>query len=53
MSEFRMIDYFRTDNQEHWLAQIASCEWRAAKFLAGLLTKGEFHQAVGKGTVFC
>ncbi len=48
----QIIDYFQADDQSRWLTQIAACEWRAAKFLAELLTKGEFNQAVGSGTVF-
>ena len=48
----QIIDYFHTDNQPHWLAAIAENEWRAAKFLAELLEKNEFHSAVGKGTVY-
>ena len=52
MCELRILNYFECDNPSHWLRQIASCEWRAAQFLAELLTKGEFHHAVGKGTVY-
>ena len=48
----QIIDYFEVHNQPHWLTQIASCEWRAAQFLSELLTKGEFHHAVGNGTVY-
>lgn len=48
----QIIDYLACDNQSHWLAAIAENEWRAAKFLAELLTKDEFHNAVGEGTVF-
>ena len=47
----QIIDYFACENQAHWLAQIAAYEWRAARFLAELLEKGTFHDAVGKGTV--
>lgn len=48
----QIIDYFKAENQAHWLAQIASYEWRAAKHLAGLLEKGEFHLKVGEGTLY-
>lgn len=48
----QIIDYFKDGRQQYWLAQIAAYEWRAAKFLANLLEKGELHQNVGKGTVF-
>ncbi len=48
----QIIDFFHDDRQPHWLRQIAAYEWRAAKFLAELLTKGEFHNAAGEGTVY-
>ena len=48
----QIIDYFHDERQPHWRAAILENEWRAAKFLAELLTKGEFHTAVGKGTVY-
>lgn len=48
----RIINYFQEENQSHWLAQIAQCQWGAAKFLTKLLQEGTFHQAVGQGTLF-
>lgn len=48
----QIIDYFQAENREQWRTQIAACEWRAARFLAHLLEKDEFHQNVGKGTVY-
>ena len=48
----KIIDYFHSDDQPHWLAAIAENEWRAAKYLARLLASGGFHQEVGKGTVY-
>ena len=48
----QIIDYFHTDDQPHWLATIAENEWRAAKFLAELLAKGDFHCTLGEGTVY-
>ena len=47
-----IIDYTHANNQLHWLSAIADNEWRAAKFLADLLATNEFHNAVGKGTVY-
>ena len=52
LQTMQIIDYFACDNQTHWRAAIAQNEWRAAKFLAILLEKGEFHQNVGKGTIY-
>lgn len=48
----KIIDYFQADDPERWLSQIASYEWRAARYLTELLTKGTFHQVVGEGTLF-
>ena len=48
----QIIDYFQSENQEHWRTQIAQYEWRAAKYLAHLLETGEFHSFVGDGTLY-
>ena len=48
----QILDYFRADNQPHWLSAIAHNEWRAAKYLARRLENGEFHQEFGKCTVY-
>jgi len=48
----QIIDFFACESQPQWIAAIADNEWRAAHFLAELLTKGEFHNAVGEGTVY-
>ena len=36
----KIIDYFHSEDQAHWLAAIAENEWRAAKYLARLLASG-------------
>ncbi len=33
----KIIEYFSSDNKEHWNEQIAISEWGAAKFLFKLL----------------
>lgn len=48
----QIMDYFHSENPEHWRAQIAQYEWRAAKYLAHLLETGEFHSFVGEGTLY-
>lgn len=48
----QIVEYFGDDRQEHWLRQIAQCEWRAAQFLAQLLSEGRFFQAVGNGKLY-
>jgi len=50
--QMQILNYFQADNQPHWHTAIAENEWRAAKYLARLLASGEFHQEVGKGTVY-
>lgn len=47
-----IINYFASDDQAHWLAEIRRCEWRAAKFLADLLEKDRFAAELGQGTVY-
>ena len=48
----QIINYFDAENQPNWLSRIADCDWRAARFLAELLTKGKFQRAVGKGALY-
>lgn len=48
----RIIDYFSDARQEHWRVQIAACQWRAAKYLAQILSEGNFHRLLGRGTLF-
>ena len=48
----QIIDYFACNDKTHWRAAIAENEWRAAKHLARLLAQGNFHEEVGKGTVY-
>lgn len=47
-----IIDYFRDGRQAHWLAQIGDCQWRAAKYLAQILSEGRFHDLLGQGTLY-
>ncbi len=39
-----IIDYFQSDRQAHWRSQIASCEWRAAGYLAQLLEENKLRE---------
>lgn len=48
----QIIDYFQCGRQEYWREKIAGYEWRAAPFLARLLSEGTFHQNLGQGTLF-
>ena len=42
-----IINIFESDRQRELVAQIAACQWRAAKFLVELLEKGTFHETLG------
>lgn len=47
-------DFFKEDraSQSHWIEEIQKSDWRAAKFLVELLTKGTFHDTLGEGELF-
>lgn len=47
----QIIDYFKDGRKEHWQRQIATYEWRAAKYLAQILREGRFHELLGGGTL--
>ena len=42
-----IINYFESDNKALWLAEIARCDWSAARFLIDLLQKGTFYETLG------
>ena len=46
----KVIRFFESDRQAHWLRQIAKCDWRAGVFLHDLLQSGTFFDAVGDGS---
>ena len=46
----KVINFFESDRQEHWLKEIAKCDWGAGVFLHELLSKGTFFDAVGEGS---
>ena len=43
----KVINYFDSDRQSHWLNEIQKGDWGAAGFLYELLSKGTFHDTVG------
>ena len=43
-----IIRYYESDRQEHWLAELAKCKWRAGVFLHELLSKGTFFRTLGE-----
>ena len=43
----QIINYFQSDRTAHWLEQIASCQWRAAAYLAQLLRADKLRETFG------
>ena len=46
----RVINYFDSDRQSHWLNEIKRGDWGAAGFLYELLSKGTFFDAAGENS---
>lgn len=44
----KVINYFDSDRQEHWLEKIGECDWGAGKYLYELLSKKVFFETVGE-----
>ena len=43
-------EFYNTDNQEHWLAQIKSSDWGAGQFLYTLLSENRLKELCGEST---
>lgn len=46
----KVISFYDSDRQEHWLDEIQRSDWRAGAFLCRLLREGSFFDAVGEGS---
>ncbi|MBQ6065877.1 MAG: GNAT family N-acetyltransferase [Clostridia bacterium] len=46
----KVVQFFESDRQQHWLDEIQRSDWRAGPFLARLLREGTFFEAVGKSS---
>ena len=46
----RVINYFDSDRQSHWLNEVKRGDWGAAGFLYELLSKGTFFDAAGENS---
>lgn len=46
----KIINYFESDKQEHWLEEIKRSGWGAGNLLYELLKNGTFFEAVGEGS---
>ena len=42
-----IVDYFESENREHWLGEIAESEWRSGKYLHDLLKSGQLFEKLG------
>ena len=47
----RVINYFDSDKQSHWLSEIKRGDWGAAGFLHELLSKDTFFDIAGKNSI--
>lgn len=44
----KVINYFTSDRQEHWLEEIGKSDWSAGQYLHNLLKNGEFQNLTGE-----
>lgn len=44
----KFIEFFSTENKEHWLCQIEKCDWKAGKYLHYLLKENKLGALVGE-----
>lgn len=46
-----IIDYFKSDTPEHWLAEIKKGDWGAIPTLVRFIEENSFHENLGEGTL--
>lgn len=46
--QMEIIEYFSSENKEHWLSEIAKSDWSAGHFLHKLLETGKLKETVGE-----
>ena len=44
----KIIDFYASDNKDHWLSEINKCDWRAGKYLCELLRNQELKELCGE-----
>ena len=44
----KVIEYFTTDNKEHWLNEMEKCDWGAGQYLHQLLSEHNLKKMVGE-----
>ena len=47
-NDLKVINYFASDDKEHWLSEFERSDWSAGAFLARLLRGGQFFDTVGE-----
>ena len=46
----KILDFFETDNKEHWINEIGKSDWRAGTYLRDLLRDGKLKEFCGETT---
>lgn len=46
----KILEYFSTENKEHWLSQIKESDWAAGQFLHELLSDNKLKELAGENT---
>lgn len=44
----KVINYFESDNQKHWLEEIGKSDWSAGKYLYEILSENKLEELVGE-----
>ena len=44
----KIIEYFTSEHQSHWLEEMRRCDWEAGQYLARLLQRGQLKSLVGR-----
>lgn len=44
----KVIEYFESDNKEHWISEIEKSDWGAGQYLAKLLKENRLKEMVGE-----
>ncbi|MCI5620486.1 MAG: GNAT family N-acetyltransferase [Lachnospiraceae bacterium] len=47
----KIIEYFTSENQTHWLEQIGKCDWGAGQYLHQLLSENNLKNMVGENAL--
>lgn len=47
----KIIEFFTAENKEHWLQEIAKCDWGAGEYLHDLMRENKLQETVGENTL--